>query len=311
MATYYADFDSTPANLVATLKTEIVKSTDWTNITGNIMKATTTRGAEMVVDLTDAAITSMRMQCGVYRTHNGTTGTDKVIRYVAWKATVTGATTDILHVQLSVGKEHFYLAVEGPRQGEPNPDDSSNFTGSMRQPLFLGDIVPYFASDTVPAVLLLGNTASTAFSSETVHVSRNAANSASWVPARLGTMTMPKAPTDVSGVQTYSPRRECSADGNTYLWPWVVLEDTAGIRGRIAKCFFAGFNKSGGSTDAVPSLYARSTYGGETYMLVAPHKSAYISGQSRSGFGYVANGGNPLGQLTDSPLIAVLVPAGT
>jgi len=70
MALSYVEFTTTPTNLKADLKTHIDASTDWSNITGDIMKATTTRGAELVIDLGKSAATAVRLGYSCWRAHN-------------------------------------------------------------------------------------------------------------------------------------------------------------------------------------------------------------------------------------------------
>src|SRR3954471_9618280 len=118
MALAYSEFTTTQANLVADLKTAITSSSDWANITGNILKATTTRGAQMVVDLTDAAIALNLLTIAFYRTHDGVTGVDKITRFIYFKSGATGATTNPVYCVVSASKEHLYVSVEGPRSGQ-------------------------------------------------------------------------------------------------------------------------------------------------------------------------------------------------
>lgn len=302
MANYYAEFDSTPATIVADLKARILNSSNWSNIsggTGNVLSATTVRGAQMAIDLSDAAATTRTLQVGVYRTYASSAGTDKLIRFVNYRNVTVGATTDPVHVTVSAGPDHLFFVLEGPRAGEPNPDSAA---GSARQCLFLGDLVPYFSGDS-PTVVLLASIAALTQNTDTVWVSRNRANNASWVPARLATLTFP----NVNIVTPwFSQQRATQADGNTYLWPYVVIEDTAGLRGRIAKAFYAGWQEiidSPTSPDFPPALYGRLVYNSENYILVMPTRAAGSTNFSRSGFGWsTVAGTNALG---NAPVIAV------
>lgn len=308
MGNYYIEFDTTPASVVAALKAQMLNSTDWTNIaggTGHVMSATTTRGAQMAIDLSDAAATSRTLQLGIYRTYSGT-GVDKQTRYVNWHPVSAGATTDPIHVMLSLGKDHLFFAIEGPRPGEPNPDDGAT-VGSTRQCLFLGDIVPYFAGDSVAALALVANTVNGAQSTngELIYVSRNAANNASWVNAKLATLAHP-AMQFGTALPWNAAQRTALGDSNTYLWPYVVIEDVAGIRGRLNKAFFAGFNRTGSTitADFPPPLYQRLVYNSENFVLLAPHRGTG-SANSRSGFGHVLISG---ANYTDSPVVALPTP---
>lgn len=243
---------------------------------GTYVKATTTRGAQMVVDLQDAAITAQRIQAAVYRTHDGTTGVDKVTRYLYWKSAV-GATTDNLHLVVSAGKEHLYFSVEGPRVGETNTDSS---VGSMRQFLALSDIAPYFNSsfDLVPAVCLIANKDNTYAESvwqgqpntRDVYVSRNGIDDASWVRATLMTLGNPANDTSMS-INSYYP---IGLDGSFLMLPWVVFEDAKGIRGSLTRFFYGGARseKAGDPTGMVTNIDV--TYGGVTYRSLIPFKGS-------------------------------------
>jgi hypothetical protein len=281
MAIAFSAFDSTPATVVADIKAAILTSTDWTNPAGDRVLATTTRGADMVVDLADAAADAQNMQLGVYRT---AALADKVVRYVAWRDS-GGATSDTLHCRVSAGKEHLYFDVEGPRAGETNAVSAT--MGSYRALFFLGDLIPYHASDTA-TVVLVADTAATLSGFTLAHVGRNYANSASWVPAYLATLS--PAMTAPYGAQSaLALTRVSTADTKTYLWPYVVVETTAGIRGRIARAYFTGWETQ---IEAGPVL-SRHTYDGVTYILMVASRNDGQSGNNASSaFGYVVHGSN-------------------
>lgn len=272
----FAQFDTTPANVVADIKTQILTSDAWSNPAGQRVVATTTRGASMVVDLADAAATSVRMQLGVYRT----TGlADKTVRYISWRGT-GGATSDPIHVTVSAGKEHLWLSIFGPQPGEVNAE-----ANAVREQFFVGDLAPYFAADTIATVLLAANTSNSANTTSIAHVSRNAADNASWVAARLGAVMMPCA--DSSALVNLN--LAASSDGTSYFWPYVVVESTAGIRGRVSEVFHIG--SSAVTLTGVGEL-TKLTMGTNTYIVYRP----YAQGSSIC----------PWGQGTNSnPLIAV------
>lgn len=230
---------------------------------GSIVKATTTRGAQMVVDFADAAATIAVLSLAFYRTHDGTTAVDKLSpRYLRWK-NVTGASTDIVHLIVSAGKEHLYVSTEGPRGGEANAESGN---GSTCQSIFIGDIVPYLASDTVPAVVVSAPTTSNSSTTAVfANVSRDSANVNSWVSAVLATV----APVGATGGPIAVT--QLAADGNTYLFPYVVLESSAGLRGRISKVWSIGPNAVLAATltsTSAPSPGTTFTYAGETYIAV-------------------------------------------
>lgn len=282
-APIYAEFDTTPANAAADIKTKILTQSDWASLTGSgltsCVKATTTRGAQMVVDFADVAATAVRMQLGLYRTHDGTTGVDKAIRYLTVRST-GGATTDPWHVVVSASKEHLYVSVEGPRSGEPNPVATD---GSLRQLFFLGDLLPYFATDAVPAVVCVGQSNSSSGSNVTnCWVSRNAVNTASWVSAYLGSVCAPISSISAGANRENLPN-QAAADSNCYLWPYVVVENTAGLRGRLANTFFVCWNVVDGP-DPIFAPGQKFSYAGGTYIAVTPHKGSLTTAQT-SAFG--------------------------
>lgn len=279
MGTTFSMFDTTPAGVVAAIKAAILTSTDWSNPAGDRLQCTTTRGAAMVVDLSDAAATVARLQVGVYRT---TALADKVIRYLQWK-TAAGATTDILHCTVSAGKEHIFIAVEGPRVGEANPDSISN--GSFKPLLFLCDLLPYNTADTTPAVVLGGTTVAgvtpSGSSSYYIHVSRNAANTASWVQGTLETLYPVDSSSSVTTPLRYNSPSVNPSDGSRVLRPFIVTEDVAGMRGRLAKLHHMGFSNSTGGSDFPVTPLTKVTLGAETYIGVnvnrCPTSSSYTA----------------------------------
>lgn len=251
----FSSFDTTPTNVVADIKTAILTSDAWSNPASQRVVAQTTRGADMVVDLADAAATAIRMTLGVYRT----TGlSDKINRYLSWRAS-GGATSDPLHVMVSAGKEHLFISINGPHTGEANAEAIPARCG-----FFIGDMAPYLASDSVAAVVVAGDATTSLTSTTTAAVSRNAANNASWVTARLATLAYSNA--DSASTQPLLPVT-VAADGNTYVWPYVVFESTAGIRGRITEAFFVGWS---GMAVSGPGELSRLSLGGNPYIVVRP-----------------------------------------
>lgn len=298
MGLAFSQFDTTPAGAVAAIKAAILASSDWANPAGQRVVCTTTRGADMVVDLADAAATAVALQCGVYRT---AALADKIVRYLQWRAGGGGATTDPLHCTVSAGKEHLFILIEGPRLGEANPVGS----GSYRALLFLCDLVPYFASDTVPAVVCGGNSAASfpsGVSAFFVAVSRNAANTSSWVQAVLETLSPPRGILQTNGARANG--QSLTAAGGYIARPWVVFEDAAGMRGRLAPFFYLGFNFPIVSGDLPVPALLRLTIAAANYITVATNQSPSASQTSASPFGWTstANDGS-----YGSPIVAIPV----
>lgn len=262
-----------------------------TNIySGNmIYKATTTRGADMIVDLNDTTAQSFfNLNMAAWRAHDGTTGTDRLARYLYWRTNATGAAiTNPLHCVVSAGKEHLYISVEGPRG--PESGAVSTTLGSYRNYFVLSDLVPYDVADTTPVVFCGGNPfaglgSSFANGSHLGHVSRNRANTASWDPGRLVTLDWPRVNNSITPTtQRYT------ADGNYYLSPYVFASDADGWRGRLNKFFFGGYTHTTFADNVPVAMMGTTvTYGGSTYKLLGVDKGAG-SQQSWNQFGANSN----------------------
>jgi len=307
----YSEFDTTPANLVADLKAKILTSSDYSNPTANIVKATTPLGAVIAMDLNTVAPSTTTFQPTVYRNWTGGAGTgvDPLSgRLIMYKRNATGSTSNILHVRVAAGSTLLYIDIEGPRQYEANAD-SGNY-GSIRQCVCLSEMTPYFsgAIDPVPAVVLGGSTSyqgvvnsSASQPATVVNVSRDAGNQTSWVQGHLGALTFP------SMINSYNWHNPSTAlDGSDYLSPYVVFEDVAGMRGRLTDVFFAGWysNVVNNSSDTVRGFTQGDTvsYGGKSYKILAPYKSESSTYQGGS-FGVTI--GNNGSTYMSSPLIAV------
>lgn len=256
-----------------------------------ILKATTTRGAQMVIDLADTHPTLAVLGVGFYRSHTGVAGggVDRLSRYVPFRTNVTGATfTMPLHVTLSVSKEHLYFSIEGPRATEPGT--SSTVYGGVKTYCFLADLVPYHAADTSPTVVAYAAvtatpSASTGAQNHLAYISRNFANSASWDTCRLASLSF----VGVQSLDTVKLTRQCSIDGNFYVFPFVVLSETEGIRGRLGGFFFGGTNAPTPTFDEPTPVGDTITYGGQTYRLTATDKNDGTSQFVWGALGSVSN----------------------
>ena len=309
MAFIYSEFDSLPSTLVADLKAKILLSSDYSNPTANVVKATTPLGATIAVDLNGVAPTNQVFSPIPWRTWGTTTGTDSYTgRYVWFKRVNSGTTTtNPIHVRVAAGNTLLYVDIEGPRAGEANLD--TNNYGSYRNCFALAQITPYMSADTIPAVALLGGSAyngyasaSALVSSSITNVSRNQADSASCVTAYLGCLNLPN--TMQYGGFNYT---QVASDGSTYLSPYVVFENVAGIRGRLTDVFYTGLQgqiSNNGYDLSNPTLAQGDsvTYGGNTYKVLAPYRTDGSGNADTYGsFGSVRNYVN----WFHSPLIAV------
>lgn len=299
MAFTYSEFTTTPSGLVAALKSAITASADWSNITGDIVKAVTTRGAQLVVNLNKGSVTSAHLPISMWRTHDGSTGVDELTPYyIKWRSS-GGATSDTLYVAVSASKEHLTIVIEGPRAGDTNVVNATN--GSPSMVFHIGDLVPYHGGDTIPAACTIPWNA-TSFSQNAqpfAYVSRNMGDSRSWNPAILLTVSSLVSGNGYRGFQSLA-----AGDGNIYLWPWLVTEQADGLRGRLADIFFAGFT-TGSSFNQNPMAASLApgmeiTYDSKTYKLFDIAKNTSDSAQNYSPAWLVASS-----VFNERPLLAV------
>ena len=256
---------------------------------GFYCKATTTRGAQMVIDLNDAAISTQRMVIGVYRTHDGTTAGTKITRYLYYKWQ-SGATTESVYINVSASKESLFIRTEGPRAGETNADNSSY--GSSGNCFAMCDIVPYFGGDTTPAVACIGmKSDSVSDVSPLIAVSRNQTDTSSWVDAMLLSLQTPDI--GLSAAQAGAqPQLLAKGDGNIYLFPYVVVEQAHGLRGRLSDFFYGGAGRANISSDLGGIAFGTEvTYNSKTYKMTMPirHRADAASQSSWTPFGFIAN----------------------
>jgi hypothetical protein len=279
MALHYEEYTTTPANWVADTKAAITTSTDWSNITANIVKATTTRGAEMVLDLNKAAPVNNYATIAFWHDHNGSSGNDEITRYHHWKYQSGGTTSNALHCVVSASKEHLIVMTEGPYSTESNTDNVES--GSKRATICMADIVPYHGGDTTAAVVAI-SAVSTSQSSATGNpfcaVSADAPNSGRWVPAQLATVQPPFSPDMTSSYGTSTLQVTAEGDGKAYLFPFVVVETENGLRGRLNNVYWAGWSKPTSAAEGQGfTENSTVTYGGNTFVVRRAAKALTVS----------------------------------
>lgn len=245
-----------------------------------VVRATTTRGASMVVDLTGAAPASIiRLALGVYGGWTNSTSTapgaatgGTISKYIQWRNSTTGAAASMpVHVVVSSSKDHLYISVEGPRGSEPNTESATS--GSARTYFFIADLVPYSTTDTVPTVVCGGSTiealsSSVANRSYVVNISKSLNGNKTWIEGKLLTLNFPTAHT----TETVGAQRFTVADDQFYLSPYVVSVDDEGFRGRLNNLYFAGFNAADNPDGVYPMAGAEVDYSGITYKFSAISK---------------------------------------
>lgn len=241
-----------------------------------LIKGTTTRGAEMIVDLkagTDASELyrmDLRFWQNMPASYGAAVPTDSVDRYLYFR-TSGGTGTQTIHVTLSVSKEHLFVALEGPRAHEVGTFNTTY--GSLKSYMFFSDLVPYHASDTIPCVIASAGTNATASSSvdkqsHIADLSRTAADDESWQGCRMASLTFPT----VQDVTTVAMERDSQIDGSKYLFPYVVFGNKEGIRGRLSRFFYAGSTDPSSYADSAAPVGERVTFDGIVYRLIAVNK---------------------------------------
>lgn len=238
-----------------------------------VLKSTSDRGAELIVDLEAGISTSsvVNLNLSTYRQYTGTAPggqTDAKLYSIYWKI-AAGLATMPLHVILSVGKNHLFISIEGPRANETSTQSTTY--GSVRNYFAICDLIPYHAGDTIPAAIGIGvitNVPSTNSMSHQVHVSRDAANTASWQPGRLGSLDWPTMYT----TDVVTLNRTCTIDGNTYLFPYVMASEAEGLRGRLSSFFYCGTTAPSPVADYPEPVGTKVSYDGIIYRLLAVNK---------------------------------------
>jgi hypothetical protein len=239
-----------------------------------VLKSTSDRGADLIVDLEGGA-TSQNLNSinlSVYRQYTGTAPggqTDAKSYWLTYKVS-SGIAAMPIHVTLSVGKNHLFVSVEGPRANETSTQNTTY--GSVKNYFAICDLIPYHAADTVPAAIGIGVSSSSppavTNNAHQVHISRDAANTVSWAPGRLGTLDWPTLGT----TDVVTLNRTCTIDGKTYLFPYVVASETEGLRGRLSAFFYCGTTAPTTVTDFPESVGSKVTYDGIVYKLLAVNK---------------------------------------
>lgn len=298
MGLSYTEFATTGTNLLADIRAAILASSDWSrpNAAGkpSLYKATTDRGADMIVDLEDAASTLYVLKCAVWGSHDGTTGANKNAKYINWRPIAAGNSTmtssSPLYVTLSCGKNHFFLMVEGPKAGDPGVYTTAY--GSWRNYLFLSDLVPYHTSDTQPVVVVGGaswdrsnSAASVSNNDHQIQVSKGKNATINWSQGKIVTLDFPTMFTS----DTIAVTRQCAWDNNYYISPYVIFDDLDGMRGRLAMFHFAGYNQTSDASEVASTpVGSKVLFNGQWYKLIAVNKTDANSAQWGP-FGSVSN----------------------
>jgi hypothetical protein len=269
-----------------------------------VLKSTSDRGAALIVDLENGYIATNFMGIAAYRAYTGTAQggqTDMRSYSVYWKAG-SGTATMPIHVTLSVGKNHLFFAVEGPRPSEPST--SSTTYGSLKSYFAMSDLIPYHAADTIPAVVAIGSVTyspSVSAGGHQCQISRDSTNAYSWSSGRLGTLAWPT----MFATDYVTMPRNCTIDGNSYLFPYVLFSEMEGIRGRLSSFFYAGGTQLS-TYDYPDPVGTKITFDGLVYKLVAVNRGDG-SFNTWGPFGSITQSTAPLRSLVVAVPFAVAV----
>lgn len=260
-----------------------------------VLKSTATNGAQLIVNLEGESTAVNYLGVSVHSSWTGTAPggfADRTPMYVYYRSSASGATTAMpLHVTVSAGQDHLFVAVEGPRSFEAAA--SSTVNGSAKNYFALSTLVNYHAADTVAPVIaigqsLIGTNIGVSTNSHQVSISKESTGAAAWTAGRLATLTFPT----IYSTDVVSVNRSCSIDGKNYILPYVLFSETEGIRGRLTRFFFANTNSPSPATDYADPVGTRVSQDGIVYRLVAVNKGDGT--QSAWGpFGSISNGNTP------------------
>ena len=267
---------------------------------GQALQSTTTSGAKLILNM-DGEISNFN--CLGMSTHSNWVGTgpdgfvDRETAFLYWKA-ASGTSTMPIHVTLSVGQDHIFIGIEGPRSHETSP--TSTTYGSVKNYFAMSDLVRYHAADLVPTSISIGQnrnsaTPSTAQNSHQVAISRDSLDTTSWPAGRLASLDFPT----VFATDVVTMNRTCTIDGKNYLLPYVLFSEAEGIRGRLSNFFYANTNTPSPATDYPDPVNVRVEYEGIVYRLLAVSKGDGTNA-AWGPFGAAANS-------SSSPLRSVIV----
>lgn len=241
------------------------------------IRCVTTAGTEMIVALGDKTPNAYRQPIAVYQSMTGTTAADIVMGdkqagFLRWFSGSSGALTTMpLHVEFSAGPTFLWISVDGPRVGEPNAESTPS-----RGIFYIGTILPYDDLDTSEPLLVVLNPTDSIAMNDFAYVSRDAADTASWITAVLGTVSYAAEFASSSVGTSLNPVR----DGTRFFWPWVVSEHDYGPRGRIKDIYFASIGAF--SNQRQYDVEGRQlVLDGITYTVTPAYKTAH-----RTPFGY-------------------------
>ncbi len=270
-----------------------------------LLKTTTTRGAQIVIDLAPSTRNgTSRVTYRMFASHPGGSygaGIGMSDTRQVWFSAGAQAVGNVVHVTLSISKEHLFFSLEGPRPGEVGATSATY--GSLRNYMFACDVVPYHDTDLTPCVASWpgGLFDASPDITEGIHraaVSRNSTDTSNWGLCRLATVTVPNFATS----QSANVPNLSTVDNRMYMWPYLVLQDDEGLRGRLASFFFIGINRTTLVFDAPANTGELFTQDGVVYKTIEVHKG---DATQPAGGGFGVFSGGTAASAYWSPVVAV------
>lgn len=272
--------------LVAEIDAALVTANGWTKV-GSTYTSPTVDGRTLSFTMTDTALYTQF----VLPTKNGANKTLYMYH---------GTASNVAQCDLTIhaGPDFFYINTKGPNPGQSNAWNATY--GSPRTYFGLFPLVAYHPADTAKSYVAVGSvTSGSAPTGDRDVFVDIGLNGVGWQPARLGTIR-PAIQDDVGSGDSFQTRR---ALGVTPLWPFLVVENQAGLRGRLNYCYFAseGYAQTGDNTEGLFTNGQRYTIDGAIHRT---HRAFLYPGTSTaySAFGTVglnvysnvANDGGPI-----------------
>jgi hypothetical protein len=258
MPTYEA-WDTTPANLIADL-TSRLQANGWTVNSGKFYGVG--GGRTLCISLDSASASGLSLTA---YNESGTGGKGFVVAYNAT------ATSNPIHAVLSVSTQHLFLSVEGPYWNETGAAQATSGYGSPAGYFCLAPIVPYQTLDTqTESLVCAAGFVGLSFNAHPKCFIRRGFNAASWADARLMTVR------PVTNTETYSVINKNTGAGlgsGVYLWPYLVVDENMGLRGRLDRLFYCSDGSSvAGDVPAATYINLRCSVAGVNYRVVRSHK---------------------------------------
>jgi len=250
--------------LIAEIDDALVTANGWTK-SGSTYTSPTVDGRTLSFTLTDTASYTQF----VLPTKSGVTKT--LYMYHG-----TSAQTVLCDLQIHAGPDFFYINTKGPGPGAANT--WNNTWGSPRTLFGLFPMVPYLPADTAKPWVAIGGTTTTGLFYADAFVDIGI-NGVGWQAARLATIR-PAIQDEIATGDSLPTRK---ANGLLPVWPFLVVENSAGLRGRLAHVYYGseGYSRTGDTTEGLYSDGQRIVIDGATHRT---RRAYQIPGSTPAGY---------------------------